>query len=81
MQNLTRVLSLTAALVLAALTIPASAQTTGSCSVRCQGSGIPPVTYTVSATKADCCSGNVPNNCPAGSTPVVVSWNSTRCAV
>jgi hypothetical protein len=79
MRNLSRSLALAAALILTGLTVQASAAPLGSCFVRCFGSGFPPASYTVSATKADCCSGNVPNYCPAGSTPGAVSWNSTRC--
>ena len=77
MRNLFRPLALTAALILTSLTLPASASTLGSCSVRCigaLGAG-----YTVGATKEDCCSGNYPNACPAGSTPATTSWNGLRC--
>jgi hypothetical protein len=78
MRNLSRILALNAALILTALTLPASASTLGSCFVRCMGAlGS---SYTVSATKEDCCSGNYANHCPAGSTPVTGSWNGLRCA-
>jgi len=78
MRNLSRILALNAALILTALTIPASASTLGSCSVRCVNPLAPG--YTFSATKADCCSGNYANHCPAGSTPITTSWNGLRCA-
>jgi hypothetical protein len=79
MRNLSRTIALTAALTLTALAGLVSAAPLGSCRVRCLGSGFPPVTYTFSATQSDCCSGNYPNHCPAGSTPATLSWNSTRC--
>jgi hypothetical protein len=79
MRNLFRILALNAALVLAALTIPVSAASLGRCQVRCEGLG-PTGSYTFSATQGDCCSGNYPNHCPAGSTPITVSWNNLRCA-
>jgi hypothetical protein len=78
MRNLSRVFALNAALILTGLTIPASAATYGRCLVRCSGLG-PAASYTFSATQGDCCSGNYPNRCPAGSTPITVSWNSMRC--
>jgi len=81
MRNLSRALALAAALILTGLTAQASAAPLGSCFVRCFGAGFPPPSYTVSATQADCCSGNIPNHCPAGSTPVPSSWNSSRCRV
>lgn len=80
MRNLSRAFALTAALSLTALAGLASAASTGTCRVRCLGSGVPPVTYNITTTQSDCCSGNYTNHCPAGSTPATLSWNSTRCA-
>jgi hypothetical protein len=77
MKNLSRVLGLSTALILTGLTIPASASTLGNCFVRCAGA--PGSNYSITTTRADCCSGNVPNFCPAGSTPYGASWNSLRC--
>jgi hypothetical protein len=79
MRNLSRTLALSAALVLTALTIPAVASPLGNCAVRCVNPIAPG--YTTSTTKADCCSGNYTNHCPAGSTPVTTSWNGQRCTV
>lgn len=79
MRNLSRTLALTAALLLTGLTTTVSAQTLGSCHVRCLGA-FPIQSYTISTTKADCCSGNYANHCPAGTTPVTGSWNGMRCA-
>lgn len=81
MRSLSRSLALTAALILTGLTLPGAAttQTLGTCHVRCTGSW-PFTTYQITTTKADCCSGNYSNHCPAGSTPVTQSWNSMRCA-
>jgi len=78
MRNLTRFLALTAAVTVTALTLPASAATLGTCSVRCVNPLAPG--YSFSATQADCCSGNYANHCPAPSTPVTTSWNGLRCA-
>lgn len=79
MRNLSRILALNAVLILAGLTIPVSAASYGRCQVRCEGLG-PAASYTFSATEGDCCSGNYPNRCPAGSDPITVSWNYLRCA-
>lgn len=79
MRYLARILALNAALILTGLTVQASASSFGECRVRCSGAGL--TTYTVYTTQADCCSGNYPNHCPAGSTPVTLSWNSMRCAI
>lgn len=79
MRNLSRALALAAALVLTVLTVQASAATWGNCFVRCYGAlGS---SYTVTATYADCCSGNIPNYCPPGSDAVPGSWNGARCGV
>lgn len=78
MRNLSRVLGLSAALILTGLTIPASASSLGTCLVRCAGAP-PGSSYTITTTRADCCSGNFPNSCPAGSTPYGASWNGSRC--
>ena len=77
MRNLSRILALNAALILAGLTIPVSATPMATCLVKC----VDPMsgTYTVVATYGDCCSGNIPNYCPSGSTPVPISWNYNRC--
>jgi len=79
MRNLSRALALTTALVLATLALPASAETLRECFIRC--SGTPLVTYTVLTTWGGCCSPNpdFPNNCPAGSEPIPISWNKMRC--
>ena len=79
MRNLSRALVLVASLILTGLTVQASAASLGNCFVRCYGALSS--SYTIAATQADCCSGNVPNHCPAGSTPVASDWNHMRCVL
>ena len=79
MRNLSRVLALSAALILAVLAIPVAADPTGHCLVRCQGLPFR-AAYSVFTTQAACCSGNVPNECPPDKPPVPHSWNAMLCA-
>jgi hypothetical protein len=77
MRNLSRILALNAALILAGLTIPVSATSMGTCLVKCVDPRAG--TYTDVTTAGDCCSGNITNHCPSGSTPVPISWNYIHC--
>ena len=77
MRNLSRALALAAALVLTVLTGQASAETIRNCFVKCEGAAAS--SYTFGTTYANCCTWDVENHCPAGSTPIPMSWNSMRC--
>jgi hypothetical protein len=44
---------------------------TGTCYIHCSPAG---GTWSGSATLAACCSGEVPNPCPAGTSPLPLSW-------
>lgn len=70
--------SLAAALFLGSLQTPAPAAAglvgpppTGTCTVACNPSG---GTYRIGGTESACCSGTLPNHCPAGTSPVPLSW-------
>ena len=77
MRNLTRSLALATALILTVLTDQASAALIRDCYVKCEGAGRS--NYTFGATAEDCCTYDVENHCPAGSTPIPLSWNYTKC--
>ena len=77
MRNLSRALALAVALILTVLTSQASAATIRNCFVKCEGAGAS--SYTFGTTYADCCTWDVENHCPAGSTPIPMSWNYMRC--
>ena len=77
MRNLSRALALAAALILTVLTGQASAATIRDCFVKCEGAIAS--SYTIGMTYADCCLGYGPYYCPAGSTPIPMSWNHMRC--
>ncbi len=79
MRNLSRILALNAVLILTGLAIPVSADPTGHCLVRCYGLPLRGA-YSVTATQADCCAGNVPNECPPDKPPIPHSWNAVPCA-
>lgn len=77
MRNLLRPVG---ALTLALIALTAvEAATIGTCVTRCYTSGS--FTFvTTSTTGATCCGGSY-NPCPAGLTPVPVSWNGRRCGI
>lgn len=80
MKNVVRILSLSAALALAAL--PAAPfETLGPCQYMCCSSNpFQCQGYTTYTTQSQCCSGQV--TCPAGTSVRVVAWGNPkrRCA-
>jgi hypothetical protein len=76
MKSIARILSLTAALALAA--IPAApSQTWGFCYYSCCSTPFQCQSYSPYVTESQCCSGEA-TICPAGMTVRGVSWGSPR---
>ncbi len=75
MRRLLRAVALSSVLTLAALSA-SSALPFGPCRILCTGT---PFTFvTVTSSQEACCGGTL-NPCPAGSTPIPISWNGKFC--
>lgn len=77
MRNLFRIAGALTLALIALSTVEAA--TFGTCVTRCYTSGS--FTFVTTSTTASTCCSDSYNPCPAGSTPIPVSWNGRRCAV